>query len=103
MSIVKRLPREKIAEAKMLLMSVNLEDKLEEVLSIIEKAYGEKPWLLSGRTAAGLLSGLIYLIARQNGARLTQREIAQALITTELTVRNSCRIWKKFGIVEERS
>ena len=101
MSIVKRLPKEKVFQAKMLLMSVNLEDKMDEILSILEKAYREKPWLLSGRSAAGVLSGLIYRIARQNGAQLTQREIAQAFTTTEVTVRNSCLIWEKI-IHEER-
>jgi len=93
MSVIKRIPVEKIVAARNLLMSVNLDDMLVEILSTIEKTYKSKPWLLSGRSSAFLLSGLIYLTAKRKGMTLTQREIGKALIISELTVRNSTRFW----------
>lgn len=92
--ILRRIPKRRIVEAKRLLTTIDLEDKMDEILGIIEKVYGIKPWLLSGRSSAFLLSGLIYLIAKRNGAVITQSEIGEAFRVTELTIRNSCRFWK---------
>ena len=92
--LVKGFPMEKIIAARRLLMTVNLEDRLGEILDIIEEAYRKKPWLLSGKSSAFLLSGLIYLVAWKNGARLTQREITETLGITEVRIRDSTRFWR---------
>jgi len=92
--ILSRIPPDKIAAARELLRAVNLEDRLGEILATIGKAYMEKPWLLSGRSSAFLLSGLIYLTAKKNGAPLTQRMIESTLGYTEPSVRASWFFWR---------
>ena len=91
--VINRIPTKRIIEARRLLVTVNLEDKLYEALDIIEKEYREKPWLLSGKSSAFLLSGLIYIIARENGKWLTQQEIADSFGCTPVTVRHSYQFW----------
>jgi len=99
MSVVKRFPKERIEQARKALAMAALEDRLDEVLGLVEKAYREKPWLLSGKTAAGILSGLVYAFTRRCGAPLTQFEVAMAFNVTEVTVRKSYyRIWEKVGL-----
>lgn len=63
---------------------------------IIQKAYEKRPAFFSGKSEKGILSGLFYHLGSNMGNLKTQREVALALHTTEMTTRASCRDWLKY-------
>lgn len=63
---------------------------------IIQTAYRKKPTFFSGKSEKGILSGLFYHLGFNVGIVKTQREVALALGTTEVTTRASYRDWLKY-------
>ena len=64
-----------------------------EALNIIYETYQINPAFFGGKSAKGVVGGLFYLLGRFNGNVKTQKEIAQSLGTTEMTIRAFYRIW----------
>lgn len=91
--IVERIPSEIIMKSRRLLAKVGLETKIDDILEIIEETYKKHPCRLSGKKSVSLLSGLIYIIAKQNGQALTQKTITKTLGCHEVTVRSSYYFW----------
>jgi hypothetical protein len=60
---------------------------------IIQTAYKKRPAFFSGKSEKGILSGLFYHLGSNIGTLKTQREVALALGTTEMTTRASRRDW----------
>jgi transcription initiation factor TFIIIB Brf1 subunit/transcription initiation factor TFIIB len=60
---------------------------------IIQVAHGKSPSFFSGKSERGILSGLFYQLEVNAANTKTQKEIATALGTTEMTTRASCRDW----------
>lgn len=53
----------------------------------------------SGKSAKGVIAGLLYLLCKNNGEKKTQREIAKASGVTEVTLRTRAKDLKKFNLL----
>jgi hypothetical protein len=71
------------ATAKIALRAVN----------VICEAYQRDPAFFSGKSAKGILGGLFYLLGHRFRKNKTQKEIAESLNATEMTIRASYREW----------
>jgi len=69
------------------------EDIASESSKIIQSVFKETPMFFSGKSSKRVLSGLFYQLSLNTVNTKTQREIASALGTTELTTRMSYREW----------
>jgi len=91
-----RLSSEHVLAAAVAVWSDQLsavEDISSAASKIIGAAYEKAPAFFSGRSEKGILSGLFYRLAFNTVNVKTQKEIASALHTNELTIRASSREW----------
>jgi transcription initiation factor TFIIIB Brf1 subunit/transcription initiation factor TFIIB len=68
----------------------------KESSRIIHIAYQRRPTFFSGKSAKGILAGLFYHLGYIHNSAKTQKQIAQSLNTTDMTVRSSCRDWTTY-------
>jgi transcription initiation factor TFIIIB Brf1 subunit/transcription initiation factor TFIIB len=71
----------------------NADDVASDALQILAKASRANLRFFNGRTPKCLLGGLFYLLGYRYGVTVTQREIADLLCTTEVSVRISYLSW----------
>jgi len=97
MSTVNRIPLNEVKAASHILWTDSLlADRIAlEAVEIINKAHSRKFSFFSGKTVRGVVGGLFYLLSYKHDAIKKQKEIANQLSTTEVTVRDSYRQWLK--------
>jgi transcription initiation factor TFIIIB Brf1 subunit/transcription initiation factor TFIIB len=72
---------------------VNAEKIAADALEIITNAHKSKFAFFSGKSSRGLLGGLFYLLGFRYDAEKKQKELAEKLGTTDVTIRASYRKW----------
>jgi transcription initiation factor TFIIIB Brf1 subunit/transcription initiation factor TFIIB len=71
-----------------------LADKVaEETVKIINRAYARKFRFFNGKTSRCLVGGLFYLLGFKYESTKRQRELADKLGTSDVTIRASYRDW----------
>lgn len=94
MSIIDRLSSEVIASAKTVWSDqVTAEKIASSALEIIVDANKSKFAFFSGKSYRGLIGGLFYLLGFRYDAVKKQKELAERLGTTDVTIRASYRKW----------
>ncbi len=66
-----------------------------KAVDVINETYQANPTFFSGKSMRGIIGGLFYVLGHRYGNARTQKEIAQSLNITEMTIRASCRNWIK--------
>ncbi len=66
-----------------------------EAINAICETYQTDPTFFSGKSAKGIVGGLFYLLGRRYNSVKTQKEVAQSLNATDMTIRASYREWVK--------
>lgn len=64
-----------------------------DALEIIAKAHKRKFAFFNGKTSRGLVGGLFYLLGHKYDVVKNQKELADRLGTTDVTIRASYRNW----------
>lgn len=64
-----------------------------EAIDILAKAHKRKFSFFTGKTSRGLVGGLFYLLGYKHGAVKNQKELADCLGTSDVTIRASYRNW----------
>jgi len=94
LSIPNRLSSEVTEAAKAVWPnSVNAEKIAANALEIITNAHKSKFAFFSGKSSRGLIGGLFYLLGFRYDAEKKQKELAEKLGTTDVTIRASYRKW----------
>ena len=94
MSIPDRLSSEVVAAARAVWLDQVLAEKIaSSALELITNARKSKFSFFSGKSSRGLLGGLFYLLGFRYGAEKKQKELAEKLGTTDVTIRTSYRKW----------
>jgi hypothetical protein len=94
LSIIDRLSSEVIAAAKTVWSDqVTAEKIASSALEIIADADKSKFAFFSGKSYRGLIGGLFYLLGFRYDAEKKQKELAERLGTTDVTIRASYRKW----------
>ena len=65
----------------------------EETVEIITKTHKRKTSFFGGKTSRGLVGGLFYLLGYKYDYAKNQKELADALGTSDVTIRVSYRSW----------
>jgi hypothetical protein len=65
----------------------------EDALEIIAKTHKRKLSFFNGKTSRGLVGGLFYLLGYKYDVVKNQKELADRLGTTDVTIRASYRNW----------
>jgi transcription initiation factor TFIIIB Brf1 subunit/transcription initiation factor TFIIB len=65
----------------------------EETVDIITKTHKRKFSFFTGKTSRGLVGGLFYLLGYKYDAAKNQKELADRLGTSDVTIRASYRNW----------
>ena len=94
LSILNRLSSEVTAAAKTVWSDQVIAEKIaSNALEIISNANKSKFAFFSGKSSRGLISGLFYLLGFRYDAVKKQKELAEKLGTTDVTIRASYRKW----------
>jgi transcription initiation factor TFIIIB Brf1 subunit/transcription initiation factor TFIIB len=94
LSIPNRLSSEVTEAAKAVWSNpVNAEKIAAGALEIITNARKSKFAFFSGKSSRGLIGGLFYLLGFRYDAEKKQKELAEKLGTTDVTIRASYRKW----------
>ena len=94
MSILDRLSSEVVAAAKSVWSEqVTAEKIAANALEIIANAYKSRFAFFSGKSSRGLIGGLFYLLGFRYDVVKKQKELAEKLGTTDVTIRTSYRKW----------
>jgi transcription initiation factor TFIIIB Brf1 subunit/transcription initiation factor TFIIB len=95
-SILNRLSSEVTVAAKIIWSDHVIAEKIAaSALEIIADASKRNFAFFSGKSSRGLVGGLFYLLGFRYGAVKKQKEIAEKLSTTDVTIRASYRKWLK--------
>ncbi len=97
MSILKRIPMEEVVAAAHLTWSNEvIADAISvEAVEILSKTYQRKFSFFNGKSSKNLVGGLFFLLGFRHGAPKKQRELADKLGTTDVTIRMSYKLWLK--------
>jgi transcription initiation factor TFIIIB Brf1 subunit/transcription initiation factor TFIIB len=94
LSIPDRLSSEVAAAARAVWSDQGLAEKIaSSSMDLITNACNRKFSFFSGKSSRGLLGGLFYLLGFRYGAVKKQKELAEKLGTTDVTIRTSYRKW----------
>jgi len=94
LSIPDRLSSEVSAAARAVWSDQGLAEKIaSSALELITNASDRKFSFFSGKSSRGLLGGLFYLLGFRYSAVKKQKELAEKLGTTDVTIRTSYRKW----------
>jgi hypothetical protein len=94
LSALDRLSSEVAAAAKTVwLDQITAEKIASSALEIITNANKSKFAFFSGKSSRGLIGGLFYLLGFRHDAEKKQKELAEKLGTTDVTIRASYRKW----------
>lgn len=72
---------------------VTAEKIAANALEIITNAHKSKFAFFSGKTSRGLIGGLFYILGFRYGAEKKQKELAEKLGTTDVTIRAAYKNW----------
>jgi hypothetical protein len=95
MSILKRIPMDEVsAAAHTVWWDKSIADTIaSETVQIINQTYTRKIVFFNGKSSKCLVGGLFYLLGFRYNAVKKQRELADQLGTTDVTIRVSYRKW----------
>jgi CRP-like cAMP-binding protein len=94
LSIPDRLSSEVVAATRAVWSDQVLAEKIAaSALELITKANKSKFAFFSGKSSRGLIGGLFYLLGFRYDVEKKQKELAEKLGTTDVTIRNSYRKW----------
>jgi transcription initiation factor TFIIIB Brf1 subunit/transcription initiation factor TFIIB len=95
MCLFKRIPIEDVkAAAHVIWADSELADQIaKETILIINKTFYRKFSFFNGRRSKSLVGGLFYLLSYRYDAVKKQNELADALGTTDVSIRVSYRLW----------
>jgi hypothetical protein len=94
LSILDRLSSEVAVAAKTVWSDRVIAEKIaSSALEIITNANKSKFAFFSGKSSRGLIGGLFYLLGFRYDAEKKQKELAEKLGTTDVTIRASYRKW----------
>ena len=94
MSTPDRLSSEVVAAARAVWSDQILAEKIaSSSMELINNASNRKFSFFSGKSSRGLLGGLFYLLGFRYDAVKKQKELAEKLGTTDVTIRASYRKW----------
>lgn len=95
MSILNRVIPEEVAIAAKTIWPNQLVAKAisDETVDIIMKTHKRKFSFFNGKTSRGLVGGLFYLLGYKYDAVKNQKELADRLGTSDVTIRASYRSW----------
>jgi transcription initiation factor TFIIIB Brf1 subunit/transcription initiation factor TFIIB len=94
LSIPGRLSSEVVAAAQAVWSDRALAGKIaSSALELITNVHESKFTFFSGKSSRGLLGGLFYILGFRYGAEKKQKELAEKLGTTDVTIRASYRNW----------
>jgi transcription initiation factor TFIIIB Brf1 subunit/transcription initiation factor TFIIB len=83
-----------IAAAETIWLDKVIAEKIASgALEIITNAYKSNFAFFSGKSSRGLISGLFYLLGFRYDSEKKQKELAEKLVTTDVTIRASYRKW----------
>lgn len=93
-SILNRLSSEVTVAAKIIWSDHDIAEKIaSNALEIITHASKSNFAFFSGKSSRGLVGGLFYLLGFRYAAVKKQKELAEKLGTTDVTIRASYRKW----------
>jgi transcription initiation factor TFIIIB Brf1 subunit/transcription initiation factor TFIIB len=97
MSILSRISEKEIAAtARSIWAETSNADQIaNESLKIINQSYRRQFNFFSGRSSKWLLGGLFYILGYRYSETRKQKELANKIGTTEMTIRDSYRSWLK--------
>jgi len=96
LNIPNRLSSEVTTAAKTIWPDQLIAEKITaNALEIIANANKSKFVFFSGKSSRGLIGGLFYLLGFKYDALRKQKELAEKLGTTDVTIRDSYRKWLK--------
>jgi hypothetical protein len=95
LSILNRIAPEEVEVAAKTIWPNHLLAKTisEETVDIIMKTHKRKFSFFTGKTSRGLVGGLFYLLGYKYDAVKNQKELADRLGTSDVTIRTSYRSW----------
>jgi len=95
MSLIKRISQDEVSNAAHALwLDTSEADAITfETLKIINQTYCRKFSFFSGKSSRRLIGGLFYLLGYRYDVIKKQYELADHLGTTEVTIRESYRMW----------
>jgi hypothetical protein len=95
MSILRRISIDEVSVAALAVwIDKSIADKIaSETIQIINLAYIRKFVFFNGRSSKYLVGGLFYLLSYRHDAIKRQRELADQLGTTDVTIRVSYQKW----------
>jgi transcription initiation factor TFIIIB Brf1 subunit/transcription initiation factor TFIIB len=95
MGILNRIsPEEVMAAAKTVWHNQLIANAIsQETVDIITKTHKRKFSFFTGKTSRGLVGGLFYLLGYKYDAAKNQKELADRLGTSDVTIRSSYRNW----------
>lgn len=94
LSIPDRLSSEVATATRVVWSDQGLAEKIESsAMELITNASNRKFSFFSGKSSRGLLGGLFYLLGYRYNAVKKQKELAEKLGTTDVTIRTSYRKW----------
>jgi transcription initiation factor TFIIIB Brf1 subunit/transcription initiation factor TFIIB len=95
LSILNRIRKEEILTLAKILWTDR--EKAEKIgisaVEIITRTSKDRVSFLSGKSSKSLLGGLFYLLGLRYEVTKTQKDLAEKLSTTEITIRASYRKW----------
>ena len=94
LSTPNRLSSEAVATAKVVWLDQATAKKIaSNALEIITNANKRENAFFSGKSSRGLIGGLFYILGFRYDAEKKQKELAEKLGTTDVTIRASYRKW----------
>ncbi len=82
------------AAAKTLWLNQTVADAIaKDSIDIVEKTHKQKVSFFAGKTSRGLVGGLFYLLGYKYDSAKNQKELADHLGTSDVTIRTSYRNW----------
>jgi hypothetical protein len=95
LSILDRISPEEVTIAAKIIWTDHLIAKAisEDTAEILVKTHARKFSFFNGKTIRGLIGGLFYLLGYKYDAVKNQKELADRLNTSDVTIRASYRSW----------
>ncbi len=95
MSLLKRIPHDEVAAASHnIWLNTETADKIaSDAIKIINKTYTRKFSFFTGKSARSLVGGLFYLLGFRYNNVKRQKELADKLGTSDVSIRLSYRQW----------
>jgi transcription initiation factor TFIIIB Brf1 subunit/transcription initiation factor TFIIB len=95
MSLLKRIEMDEVlASAHCIWFDKSIADAIaQEAVQIMNQVYSRKITFFNGRSCNSIVGGLFYILGHRHNAVMKQRELADKLGSTDITIRASYRKW----------